>query len=522
MIALCALLIWPAWSYSGSYDIRGTVIDMTPDTSQEAFAKLECAASDEEAVVALQGMLAHGPRSNVVVRLRGDSVKGAVDLQRAGWWDSYEEILEGMLGEWAKPDTGSTSAGGSVVKRRAVTDSQGRFVFVDLPAGVYEISAETPTDPTGMGTEQMRAGRIIVVPAGNHGRRLEIHAHPVAVKGCIADTDGQPVVGAKVTGVPVPFVESQTPPIHYDHAYRHRISTVSRTDGSYELRGFVPPNLYRIAGYLCGRDPTEGGQNSNRFFVEIHIKADGFVQDEDDVRRVPLVSEELLVPARRLLNVMAKKSTHLSKQGKQESQEREIPASHGNTITGIDIVLNATAVESLPAVAILAGPHSSMPIAGAAARDSGLIAAIWGDGRVVWSRDQQRGGPPYFSARIEPPQVQALLDRFDGERVFDARSFRHSWLGPGSSFITIWLQSGTKHTQLQSWHEGFETQPDLVALSTGITSLKGRSRGEALRSDTEEYQRFRQVWAELRATVAALVPKNGDAYTGPTNLELPR
>jgi hypothetical protein len=156
--------------------------------------------------------------------------------------------------------------------------------------------------------------------------------------------------------------------------------------------------------------------------------------------------------------------------------------------------------------------------------DSGshLSVAIWPDGRIIWSRDRDRGGPPYLSGRIEPKQVQALLDRFDRESVFDARSFRHSWFGPDSSFTTIWLQSGKQHTRLQSWHEGFEERPNLVALSTGITSLEGRTREEALRADTKEYQRFRRIWADLRAAIAALVPKQGEAYTGSSELKLPK
>ena len=151
-----------------------------------------------------------------------------------------------------------------------------------------------------------------------------------------------------------------------------------------------------------------------------------------------------------------------------------------------------------------------------------LSVALWPDGRIIWSRHQRRVGPPYAVARVEPQQIQALLDRFERERVFDDRSFRHSWFGPDSSFTTIWLQSGTQHTRLQSWHEGFETRPNLVALSSGVTTLDGRNREDALRGDTKEYQRFRRVWADLRTAIAALIPKQGDAYTGSTALKLPK
>jgi hypothetical protein len=151
-----------------------------------------------------------------------------------------------------------------------------------------------------------------------------------------------------------------------------------------------------------------------------------------------------------------------------------------------------------------------------------LQVAIWPDGQIIWANDQAKGGPPFLSARIEPRKVQALLDRFEREHVFDSKSFRHSWFGPDSSFTTIWLQSGTRHTRLESWHEGFEQRPNLVALSTGVTSLNGTSREEALRKDTEEYQRFRRIWSDLRSSVSALVPKHGEPYKGSTALKLPK
>jgi hypothetical protein len=174
--------------------------------------------------------------------------------------------------------------------------------------------------------------------------------------------------------------------------------------------------------------------------------------------------------------------------------------------------------DSAPAIAVF-GESLGLVAPGT---DTGprLSVAIWQDGRIIWSHDQSKGGPPFFSARIEAQQVNALLERFERERVFDTKSFRHSWFGPDSSFTTIWLQSATRHTRLQSWHEGFEMQPYLVALSSGVASLDGRTREDALRSDTKEYQRFRQIWSDLRSAISTLIPKQGDAYTGSTALKL--
>ncbi|MBU4179856.1 MAG: hypothetical protein KKD14_00530 [Verrucomicrobia bacterium] len=142
-------------------------------------------------------------------------------------------------------------------------------------------------------------------------------------------------------GAPVPFnKQPYFPPVRYENEYLYRISTISKPDGSYEFKGFIPPNILEIAYYLGGCDiATEDGRNTCYFYVEIHVEADGYVQGKENVPRVPLVTEELLVPARRLMKCMIQISPH-SEQEKQEFREREIlPNSCGNTITGIDIVL---------------------------------------------------------------------------------------------------------------------------------------------------------------------------------------
>lgn len=281
--------------------IHGTVIDMTPDISEEAFARFEHAASAEEALAPLEGIIMGcGARSNVVVRLRGDSIT-----------------------------------------RKTITDSKGKFDFWELPAGTYEISTEAPAHPSSAGKKRTAIGKMrITVGLGMDKQvwtHLNVYAYSVAVRGRITDADGKPVAGAKVTGIPVSYRDMVGNPVPDDQFLERQfdssIVTVSSADGFYELQGFGAPNVYWMARYLCGDDQLSG------FYVEIHVKAAGFVQSKENVPRVPLVSEELLVPARRVMKWLISKSEFLSEQEKQEFRERETPSSHGNTITGINIVL---------------------------------------------------------------------------------------------------------------------------------------------------------------------------------------
>lgn len=47
-----------------------------------------------------------------------------------------------------------------------------------------------------------------------------------------------------------------------------------------------------------------------------------------------------------------------------------------------------------------------------------VIACIWPDGRAVWSGKRSKGGPPYFTARIEPKRLQEFIAALDSKGIF--------------------------------------------------------------------------------------------------------
>ena len=151
-----------------------------------------------------------------------------------------------------------------------------------------------------------------------------------------------------------------------------------------------------------------------------------------------------------------------------------------------------------------------------------FISAVWPDGRIVWSRDQQVGGPPYLTATVEPARIQELLKQSAQRGLFSKRGLRRSWFGPDSSYHAIWLQSGSRHTRLETWHELFERNPKLVVINGGVGSLNGRNRDEVIRNDTKEFREFRQLWSDLRAATTALIPPTGKSYSGALDFKLPR
>ena len=148
--------------------------------------------------------------------------------------------------------------------------------------------------------------------------------------------------------------------------------------------------------------------------------------------------------------------------------------------------------------------------------------AAWPDGKLVWSQDQTKGGPPFQFAQIDPATIQAMLNRFEKEAVFKKGGPRRSWFGPDSSYHSIWLKSGEQHTKIQTWHELFEVNPKLIAINGGITSLNGQNREEVIQADTKEFQAFRKLWTDLRTSISALIPKEGKPYDEPLQLNLPK
>ena len=143
-----------------------------------------------------------------------------------------------------------------------------------------------------------------------------------------------------------------------------------------------------------------------------------------------------------------------------------------------------------------------------------VIAALWRDGRIVWSEARIKGGPPYRQGRFPREKLDSLLDTLEREQVFsDAGQLRRSF-GPDSDYTVIAIDDGRRRVRLESWHELFEQNTNLVATAGGVGALNGQKREEVLREQPESYRRFRETWSEIRHTVDALIPKTGKPYVG--------
>ena len=193
----------------------------------------------------------------------------------------------------------------------------------------------------------------------------------------------------------------------------------------------------------------------------------------------------------------------------------------------VSMLVACAARQSLAEPVTRATPSIALTIAGGGMNADwesypSILMVAWPDGRVVWSVDPKKGGPPFRESSVNPSSIQAILTKFEKVGVFHKDSFHHSWLGSDSTYHSIWLCHGDKHTRVGTWHKLFETNPNLVVVNGGVTSLNGRNRADVIASDTKEFQEFRKLWSDLRSELAALLPKKGTPLGGPLKLELPR
>ena len=76
---------------------------------------------------------------------------------------------------------------------------------------------------------------------------------------------------------------------------------------------------------------------------------------------------------------------------------------------------------------------------------------------------------------------------------------RTSFVVPDSGYVTIVAEKDGRRLESSSCHTLFEANPNLVALSGGVTILDGKTRREALADAPEDFLEFRRLWEEALA-----------------------
>ena len=216
----------------------------------------------------------------------------------------------------------------NLLTKKTTTNSKGNFKFTGLPAGEYKILAQAPSRPTGISgkTRMAIVEEHLSLTSNINGLKLRLRTDLINIKGRITDTNNRTIAKTKITAI-----EDFDDPSNMRKPKTW--STVSNSDGYFELQGLEPISLYRLAGCLPQGDPNS--------LMQVYILAEktGFIQDKKNVPKVSLITIEQLIPARRLLKIYSQMPKKIDGFEFREKKGLTFPASEGNTITGIDIVL---------------------------------------------------------------------------------------------------------------------------------------------------------------------------------------
>ncbi|MEN6383940.1 MAG: hypothetical protein ABFD79_01950 [Phycisphaerales bacterium] len=311
MLMFIAFVSIPSNADSNSvhnFDIKGTVIDATPLYNDEFF-----------------DLLKNYAQTNIRPKDPNTTKK------------FISEPLPGIV----------VTLQGKSIKMQTTTDSEAKFEFKNL-LGVtkdtvikkyrteeYEISAQIPIEPENTGDANIVTLKQTVILNENKDLKFDFRSDLITVKGKITDSNDTPIAGALVIGqMEINDLGSMFHP--------QVVKATSSNDGSYELKGFIPPNIRQTAGYLNGGDPQ--ANNGSSFFLNILADANGFTPPKENILRIPLVSENLLVSARRYHKVLYDYVCSINDANRppkdyEEKQNLNLPASTGNTINGINIIL---------------------------------------------------------------------------------------------------------------------------------------------------------------------------------------
>ena len=285
---------------SGHGVIMGNVVELG-DAWEDITTRLEQASSAEEAEQAF-----------TQVKPSCSPVEGA------------QVVARGQLGTWT-----------------ATTGRDGRFRITSLPQDTYDVIAIKPAAEAGttpMARSRIRRTRV----EGRAGATLVV-APTVTIKGRITDQTGQPVAGAAVCGEAIPLLDPQAGEVQETTYVPDVLSTVTDSDGAFELNGFPQPRDPRAAWAYMRRSALAGGGKGTTAILTARAEGYGEVK-----LVVPLITQDMLERSRRFAKATNRFAT------KPESQEQAdivLPQSNGNLIWDVNLVIHpatATAPAAQP------------------------------------------------------------------------------------------------------------------------------------------------------------------------------
>jgi hypothetical protein len=237
----------------------------------------------------------------------------------------FEESTEQSLTEnlWdiiiPRPVSGTTiKLQGKNFVRETKTDSEGKFEFMNVPSGLYRISCEFKSKEKTINIKRNIIG---------YSRTVDVRLLTglLNIKGRIVDQRGKPIAKAKISAEEVLNDEEYSSP---------KFFACSDSQGEFELTGVPTTGMYDLLAYL-----TDGHETALTK-LKITVDAPDFAIKELFVYSVANTKVKDTLILFNSFNKVAVK--HGEKKKEVRTNMVPFPKSEGNTITGIDIILEKT------------------------------------------------------------------------------------------------------------------------------------------------------------------------------------
>ncbi len=125
-----------------------------------------------------------------------------------------------------------------------------------------------------------------------------------------------------------------------------------------------------------------------------------------------------------------------------------------------------------------------------------IILAVYPSGKIVWSDDRIKGGAPYYSAQIDPDQVEEAMDKTKEAGLLDVGD--RFFVPPDAGYASMTFnRPGHPLVKFGTWHEAL----------AAYRAEKGTVVESENKSDLE-----RQIaidWDQLKAIWFPLIPAEG-------------
>jgi len=139
-----------------------------------------------------------------------------------------------------------------------------------------------------------------------------------------------------------------------------------------------------------------------------------------------------------------------------------------------------------------------------------VILLVWGDGRLLWSKDRLFGGPPYFEGKIEKEQIVSLAKKLGQEKLLDPAAIRRQYMYADSKHVFMFLAKGVQAMTMVSGHPLVERDGEYIETPDGGQKLEGKTLSAALAEQPAEYKEFRKQWDAAMKLLLSIIPSEGD------------